>query len=95
MAFNSRAHCWKDHLVEVNEKNLQSAWSWIKALVCLGSTNTLAALRHALSDPSTQAIYVLTDGRPDQVHTHTNKQTHAHTHTHTHFDAEIIYAHLT
>lgn len=32
-----------------------------------GSTNTLAALRIALSDTYTQAIYLLTDGRPDQV----------------------------
>ena len=32
-----------------------------------GSTNTLAALRIALSDPHTHAIYLLTDGRPDQV----------------------------
>ena len=67
VTFNSRSHSWKDSLVEVNEKNLQSAWQWIKALVCVGSTNTLASLRQALSDPSTQAIYLLTDGRPDQV----------------------------
>ena len=67
VTFNSRAHSWKDRLVEVTEKNLQGAWQWIKNLVCLGSTNTMAALRHALSDPSTQAIYLLTDGRPDQV----------------------------
>ena len=32
-----------------------------------GSTNTLGALRLALSDPSVQAVYLLTDGRPDQV----------------------------
>ena len=67
VAFNTRAHSWKDRLVEVNEKNLQGAWQWIKSLQCLGSTNSLAALRLALSDPSTQAIYLLSDGRPDQV----------------------------
>ena len=35
--------------------------------MCFGSTNTYAALQHALGDPGTQAIYLLTDGRPDQV----------------------------
>ena len=39
----------------------------MKALDCKGSTNTLAALRVALADPNTEAIYLLTDGRPDQV----------------------------
>ncbi len=53
--------------MDVNEKNLSHAWTWVKGLSCRGSTNTMGALRHALSDPNTQAIYVLTDGRPDQV----------------------------
>ena len=58
---------WKDRLVDVNEKTLHQAWTWIKELTCKGSTNTMAALRHALNDHHTQAIYLLTDGRPDQV----------------------------
>ena len=58
---------WQTRLVEVNEKNLSQAWSWIKGLTSRGSTNTLSALRYALNDPNTQAIYLLTDGRPDQV----------------------------
>lgn len=32
-----------------------------------GSTNTLGALAWALGDEGTQAVYLLTDGRPDQV----------------------------
>ena len=48
-------------------KNLQDAWRWILSLNAGGSTNTLAALRLALADASVQAVYVLTDGRPDQV----------------------------
>ena len=40
---------------------------WIDGLHAEGSTNTLAALRFALADPATEAIYLLTDGRPDQV----------------------------
>lgn len=66
ISFNSKVRAWRDRLVEVNEMNLHDAWSWIKGLNCSGSTNTLGALKLALNDPATQAIYILTDGRPDQ-----------------------------
>ncbi|KAJ8298494.1 hypothetical protein KUTeg_025025 [Tegillarca granosa] len=66
VSFNSKAVAWQNRLVEVDEHSLQSAWKWIQNLSCWGSTNTYAALQIALSDPSTQAIYLLTDGRPDQ-----------------------------
>ncbi|XP_070554779.1 von Willebrand factor A domain-containing protein 3B-like [Ptychodera flava] len=64
--FGTRAMMWRDRMVDVNESNLQSAWNWVRGLTVNGSTNTLAALKLALSDPNTQAIYLLTDGRPDQ-----------------------------
>ncbi|XP_074651656.1 von Willebrand factor A domain-containing protein 3B-like [Tubulanus polymorphus] len=67
LAFNSRVYPWRDRLVDVCESNLQSAWQWVKDLTCQGSTNTLAALRFALADRTAQAIYLLTDGRPDQI----------------------------
>ena len=67
IGFDSKACMWQARLVEVNEKSLSQAWSWIRGLSCRGSTNTLAALRYSLNDPATQAIYLLTDGRPDQV----------------------------
>ncbi|KAK0045323.1 von Willebrand factor A domain-containing protein 3B-like isoform X1 [Biomphalaria pfeifferi] len=66
IAFNSKISGWKDRLVEVSESSMQSAWAWIQSLTCWGSTNTYAALQQALADPQTQAIYLLTDGRPDQ-----------------------------
>ena len=53
----------------MNETNLQSAWQWVRGLGVSGSTNTLAALKMALCDPHTQAVYLLTDGRPDHVST--------------------------
>ncbi|WAR00111.1 VWA3B-like protein [Mya arenaria] len=61
-----QAQVWQNRLVEVTETSLEGAWRWIQGLSCWGSTNTYAALQHALSDPGTQAIYLLTDGRPDQ-----------------------------
>ena len=48
-------------------QNLDNAWQWVKGLNTGGSTNTLAALKVALADPQCHAIYLLTDGRPDQV----------------------------
>jgi len=67
VAFNSKAQVWQNRLVDVSETSLEGAWRWITGLSCWGSTNTYGALQHALADPGTQAIYLLTDGRPDQV----------------------------
>ncbi|NXE96793.1 VWA3B protein, partial [Menura novaehollandiae] len=64
--FSAQAVAWQEKLAEVNEENLQDAWLWIKGLEVGSSTNTLKALRIALADTDTQAIYLLTDGRPDQ-----------------------------
>ncbi|KAM7066700.1 LOW QUALITY PROTEIN: von Willebrand factor A domain-containing protein 3B [Acridotheres tristis] len=64
--FSAQAVAWQEKLAEVNEENLQDAWLWIKGLEVGSSTNTLKALQIALADTETQAIYLLTDGRPDQ-----------------------------
>ncbi|XP_064358080.1 von Willebrand factor A domain-containing protein 3B isoform X2 [Dromaius novaehollandiae] len=64
--FSAQAVAWQEKLAEVNEENLQDAWLWIKGLEAGTSTNTLKALQIALADTDTQAIYLLTDGRPDQ-----------------------------
>ncbi|RUS89184.1 hypothetical protein EGW08_003063, partial [Elysia chlorotica] len=66
VTFNSKASGWKDRLVEVSERSLQSAWTWVQNLSCWGTTNTYGALQLAMADPQVQAIYLLTDGRPDQ-----------------------------
>lgn len=67
IAFNSKMSSWRDRMVEVDEYSLNDAWKWIKSLSAQGTTNTLAAIRFALSDIRTEAIYLLTDGRPDQA----------------------------
>ncbi|XP_071886738.1 von Willebrand factor A domain-containing protein 3B isoform X2 [Anas platyrhynchos] len=64
--FSAQAVAWQEKLAEVNEENLQDVWLWIKGLEVGSSTNTLRALQIALADADTQAIYLLTDGRPDQ-----------------------------
>ncbi|XP_056411889.1 von Willebrand factor A domain-containing protein 3B isoform X2 [Hyla sarda] len=64
--FDSRVEAWKPKLAEVSEDYIKEAWCWIKELQVGSSTNTLKALEVALTDSNTQAVYLLTDGRPDQ-----------------------------
>jgi hypothetical protein len=68
VSFNTIINPWRDRLTKVNDSTTQSLLApWIDGLNAEGSTNTLAALRFALADSATEAIYLLTDGRPDQV----------------------------
>ncbi|CAF4545963.1 unnamed protein product [Rotaria sp. Silwood1] len=71
VAFNSIVNPWRDRLTKINDSTTYSQLQpWIDGLNAEGSTNTLAALRFALADPATEAIYLLTDGRPDQKERH-------------------------
>jgi hypothetical protein len=67
IAFNSKINPWRDRMVEVDDFNMKSALEWINSLHAQSTTNTMGAIRFALSDLNTEAIYLLTDGRPDQV----------------------------
>ncbi|UJR25800.1 hypothetical protein I4U23_007150 [Adineta vaga] len=71
IAFNTVTNPWRDRLTKVTDsKTTTQLQTWIDELYAEGSTNTLAALRFALADPVTEAIYLLTDGRPDQSERH-------------------------
>ena len=54
------------HLV-YNFQNIDDAWLWVSGLQADGSTNTSQALKVAYQMDGVEAIYLLTDGRPDQV----------------------------
>ena len=67
-SFNTIINPWRDRLTRINDLTIQSQLQpWIDGLFAEGSTNTLGALRFALADSETEGIYLLTDGRPDQV----------------------------
>jgi hypothetical protein len=67
-SFNTILNPWRDRLTKINDLTIQSQLEpWIDGLHAEGSTNTLAAIRFALADSDTEGIYLLTDGRPDQV----------------------------
>ena len=68
VSFNSTINPWRDRLTRINQSGTHTQLQqWIEGLTADGSTNTLAAIRFALADPDTEAMYLLTDGRPDQV----------------------------
>ena len=47
-------------------QNLAALGQWVQALSAGGSTNTLDVLSSATAVRGTEAVYLLTDGRPDQ-----------------------------
>ncbi|KAL2089979.1 hypothetical protein ACEWY4_014667 [Coilia grayii] len=66
LGFGTHVVLWRDMLTKVSSQSLVSARHWIDKLQVGGSTNTLGALSVALAAEDTQAVYLLTDGRPDQ-----------------------------
>ncbi|KAM6178260.1 von Willebrand factor A domain-containing protein 3B [Rhynchocyon petersi] len=67
VTFDAQAVAWCEKLAEINEVNLKRAQSWIRDIEVGSSTNTLSALKIAFADKEAQVIYLLTDGRPDQL----------------------------
>lgn len=53
-------------MVPTSGQNLKAISQWVEGLTAEGSTNTMAALSQAMSVGGAQAVYLLTDGRPDQ-----------------------------
>ena len=66
MHFNSDVHAWRPSLVPTSPQNLLAVGQWVQSLTAEGTTNTLAALEAAMTVREAEAIYMLTDGRPDQ-----------------------------
>ena len=67
--FGATVSSWKSKLQKIETRSselLDDLVDWIRGLRCQGSTNTLAAIEYALNDEGTEAVYLLTDGRPDQ-----------------------------
>lgn len=64
--FNSEVKRWSDKLVTCTPQTVAVAKEWITNLSAKTGTNTGEALLTALSDPLCDAIYLVTDGLPDQ-----------------------------
>jgi hypothetical protein len=64
--FDENVNRWADRLVQCTPITVSSASQWVHALKCGTSTNTMGALLQAYEDDGLDAIYLVTDGLPDQ-----------------------------
>eukprot|EP00117_Sycon_ciliatum_P049321 scpid10050/ scgid4048/ von Willebrand factor A domain-containing protein 3A len=66
LAFNSETACWNPDLQEITVENKHEVRAWIRQLQSCGSTDMMSALQCLGQVQDIQAVYVLTDGLPDQ-----------------------------
>lgn len=67
VTFNNAVTKWRETLSPVTDETLQAMWQFVRELETAGTTDTLGALRTALADRGdVEAIYLLSDGRPNQ-----------------------------
>jgi len=66
IAFGTDVVKWQEAAVECTPAALREACTWIDGLQSCGTTNSLGALQQAFADTTVDAIYFLSDGRPDQ-----------------------------
>ncbi|KAM4657301.1 von Willebrand factor A domain-containing protein 3A [Amazona ochrocephala] len=65
LRFAENTETWKECLVEATDETCHSAVQWVSTFHAHGNTCTLMALQEALSFTGIEALYVLTDGKPD------------------------------
>ncbi|XP_069103634.1 uncharacterized protein [Argopecten irradians] len=64
--FNSEVTQWADKMVKCSAETVEVAAEWVKRLSAKTGTNTLDALLTGLEDRGCDAVYLVTDGLPDQ-----------------------------
>uniref|UniRef100_H2YZH2 VWFA domain-containing protein n=1 Tax=Ciona savignyi TaxID=51511 RepID=H2YZH2_CIOSA len=65
VAFSNTSRQWQSSLTESNQSACHDAAQWVAALKAHGGSATLEALQVALSEQEADAVYLLTDGKPD------------------------------
>ncbi|XP_047636291.1 von Willebrand factor A domain-containing protein 3A isoform X2 [Phacochoerus africanus] len=65
LSFAEGLQAWQDTLVETTDAACHEAMQWVTHLHAQGSTSVLQALLKAFSFPDVEALYLLTDGKPD------------------------------
>ena len=64
--YSSDVVLWQNDLVDPTKENCSEASEWLKDVIALGETATLAALEVAFDyHPDVEGIYLLTDGKPN------------------------------
>ena len=64
--FNTEVIQWSDRMVKCTPQTTEVAKQWIRQLMPRTGTNTMDAVLTAFSDPDCDAVYLVTDGLPDQ-----------------------------
>ncbi|KAM9598735.1 von Willebrand factor A domain-containing protein 3A isoform 1-T1 [Morphnus guianensis] len=65
LRFAENTESWKECLVEANDQTCHDAVQWVSKFHAHGNTCILMALQKALSFKGIEALYILTDGKPD------------------------------
>ncbi|KFV02357.1 von Willebrand factor A domain-containing protein 3A, partial [Tauraco erythrolophus] len=65
LRFAENTESWKECLVEATDETCHDAVQWVSKFHAHGSTCILMALQKALSFQGIEALYILTDGKPD------------------------------
>uniref|UniRef100_A0A8C3GQC7 von Willebrand factor A domain containing 3A n=1 Tax=Cairina moschata TaxID=8855 RepID=A0A8C3GQC7_CAIMO len=65
LRFSENTESWREYLVEATDKTCHDAVQWVSKFHAHGNTCILMALQKALSFQDIEALYVLTDGKPD------------------------------
>ncbi|KFP63031.1 von Willebrand factor A domain-containing protein 3A, partial [Cariama cristata] len=65
LRFAENTESWKEYLVEATNETCHDAVQWVSRFHAHGTTCILVALQKALSFQGIEALYVLTDGKPD------------------------------
>ncbi|EGD76350.1 hypothetical protein PTSG_11678 [Salpingoeca rosetta] len=66
IAYGDAVVPWTDAPVTATKEAAADAVEWLRAVRTLGSTNTLAALQHVAQVPDLNAVYIVSDGLPNQ-----------------------------
>ena len=64
--FNSEVTQWSDSMVRCTPETVAEAAKWIQSLAAKTGTNTKDALCAAFSDAACEAVFLITDGYPEQ-----------------------------
>ncbi|KAM6299191.1 von Willebrand factor A domain-containing protein 3A [Aegotheles albertisi] len=65
LRFAENTESWKESLVEATDETCHDAVQWVSKFHAHGNTCILMALQKAFSFQGIEALYVLTDGKPD------------------------------
>ncbi|XP_075292454.1 von Willebrand factor A domain-containing protein 3A [Opisthocomus hoazin] len=65
LRFSENTESWRECLVEATDEMCHDAVQWVSRFHAHGNTCILMALQKALSFQGIEALYVLTDGKPD------------------------------